>query len=247
MPRVIQTDVSGLHQGSAMLDAPGADALTDRPAGFPAVDIRIALFSVENGALRVALVRHGSGYGLPRGVPRATVNLDAEARRILRDDTGHIDQYVEQLYTLGVDSERTWTVVISYLALVAPDGPGIDAGGCEWRLVAEPPLLTEADQMVLDYALLRLRAKIGYTTIAFRLLPPMFTLRELQDAYEAILGHPVDKRNFRRRVAAAAPIEATGERRRDGSHRPAELYRYHGDRSTETYLTPPWAAEAERG
>lgn len=243
---MIQLDRSPASPGVALLETPGADAVTDKAAVRHAVDIRVTLFSVDNGSLRVALVRDSEGFRLPRGVPQASANLDAEARRILRDATGHIDQYIEQLYTLGVESDRRWLVVVSYLALVATDGPGMDASSCEWHSASAMPDLSPADRMVLDYALLRLRAKIGYTTIAFRLLPPVFTLRELQDAYEAILGHPVDKRNFRRRVAGAAPIEATGQRRRDGSHRPAELYRYLGDRATETYLTPPWAAEAER-
>jgi 8-oxo-dGTP diphosphatase len=243
---MVQAADSELHTGSSKHQGLVAQALTD-PASAEerlAVDVRVVLFSVDNGALRVALSGDGAGFQLPRGVPQASVNLDAEARRILRDATGCIDQYIEQLYTLGVDSDDRWTVVVSYLALVAPDGGDLGAPGCEWIPASDVPMLARADQMVLDYALVRLRAKTGYTTIAFRLLPSIFTLRELQDVYEAILGHPVDKRNFRRRVTAAAPIEATGERRRDGSHRPAELFRYLGDHAEETYLTPSWAAGA---
>ncbi|MFM9106932.1 MAG: NUDIX hydrolase [Chloroflexota bacterium] len=220
--------------------------MTDRAAGRQDVDLRVVLFSAPGGQLRVALVRDGGALRLPRGVPRPAHGIDAEARRVLREQTGCIDQYIEQLCTLGAESERRWTVVVAYLALVASDEPALDAPGCEWRPAGDSPDLSAADRMVLDYALVRLRAKIGYSTIAFRLLPPVFTLRELQDVYEAILGHPVDKRNFRRRVAAAAPIEATGQRRRDGSHRPAELYRYRGDRAAETYLTPPWAAGGQQ-
>jgi 8-oxo-dGTP diphosphatase len=100
--------------------------------------------------------------------------------------------------------------------------------------------------MIVDYALVRLRAKLGYTAIAFHLLPPSFTLSEVQTVYEAVLGREVDKRNFRRRIHAAGLLEGTGESRREGSHRPARLYRLRTIDHAETYLTPTWAAQPER-
>ena len=104
--------------------------------------------------------------------------------------------------------------------------------------------MSAPDRMVIDYALVRLRAKLGYTTVAFHLLPPTFTLTELQGAYETILGHPLDKRNFRRRVIAAGILARTDAQRRMGSHRPAALYRFQSLDDRETYLTPPWAERA---
>jgi 8-oxo-dGTP diphosphatase len=95
--------------------------------------------------------------------------------------------------------------------------------------------------MIVDYALLQLRAKLGYTTIAFHLLPPNFTLSELQAVYEAVLNREVDKRNFRRRILATGVIEGTGEYRREGSHRPARLYQLRTPDDAETYLTPAWS------
>jgi len=213
----------------------------------PDIDIRVVLFSVGDGCLRVALASHRGVHALPCGVPQRSSNLDAEARRVLRDATGHIDQYIEQLYTLSAGHEDGWTVIVSYLALVVDDGRPLPVAGCAWFPVGRLPDLGEADRMVLDYALLRLRAKIGYSAVAFRLLPPLFTLREVQDVYEAILGRALDKRNFRRRVTAVAPIEPTGDKRRDGSHRPAVLFRFRGDHDRETLLTPPWASESETG
>jgi 8-oxo-dGTP diphosphatase len=96
------------------------------------------------------------------------------------------------------------------------------------------------DAKIVDYALLRLRAKLGYTTIAFHLLPPTFALSELQGVYEAVLDRALDKRNFRRRIQAAAVLEPTGELRREGSHRPARLYRFRAAHDAGTYLTPAW-------
>src|SRR5690606_37800830 len=102
-------------------------------------------------------------------------------------------------------------------------------------------LADEMERMVLDYALIRLRAKLGYTIIAFHLVPETFTLSELQQTYESILGHQVDKRNFRRRMIASGILLATQEKRREGSHRPAALYRFASPDDQSTYLTPPWA------
>lgn len=206
-----------------------------------AVDVRIVLFTILDGALRVALDGRGARPRLPRSAPAPSASLDAEARRIIRETTGVREHYLEQLYTLNARDGSDWAVIVSYLGLIrsgADDPPG-SAG--DWHAVDEVPTIGETDARVIDYAVLRLRAKLGYTTIAFHLLPPTFTLSQLQGAYEAILGRTLDKRNFRRRVIAAAILEATGAQRRDGSHRPALLYRARATDDRETFLTPTWA------
>ena len=113
--------------------------------------------------------------------------------------------------------------------------------------VGNLPEMNPVDRKIVDYALLRLRAKLGYTTIAFHLLPPSFSLSDLQIVYEAVLDHEVDKRNFRRRIHAAGVLEGTGVTRREGSHRPARLYRFRAGHDAETYLTPGWAFGTEQG
>lgn len=207
----------------------------------PAVDLRAILFTVADGALLVALGEQRGGWGLPRGEPSPQETLDAAARRIVREGTGLQEQYLEQLYTLSVREARDWTIIIGYMALVCSgQAPAPPLAG-SWHDVTTLPPLSHADQMVIDYALVRLRAKLGYTNIAFHLLPQTFTLSELQGAYETILSRPLDKRNFRRRVIASGILSPTAEKRRDGSHRPAVLYRFRAEDDHETYLTPPWA------
>jgi len=68
----------------------------------------------------------------------------------------------------------------------------------------------------------------------------------LQNVYEAVLDREVDKRNFRRMIHTAGVLEGTGETRREGSHRPARLYRFRATHDAETYLTPAWATITER-
>jgi 8-oxo-dGTP diphosphatase len=210
----------------------------------PSLDLRVVLFTVAEGRLRVALHQRGGVIGLPRGAPAPAEPLDATARRIVREATGLREQYLEQLYTLSVQEPSGWTVIIAHLALISSGREAAPTFDGAWHDVARLPELTAADRMVLDYAVLRLRAKLGYTTIAFHLLPPTFTLSELQGAYEAILNRPLDKRNFRRRVIAAEMLAPTDAKRREGSHRPALLYRFRAAHDRETYLTPAWAEGA---
>jgi 8-oxo-dGTP diphosphatase len=238
------TGGAGLLKPGSGPPHPNAQVRLSDVAGSPEVDLRLVLFTVAGGDLWTALRADGSTLRLPGGTPTPERPLDADARRFARDTTGSREQYLEQLYTLSVAEEAAWTVIVGYLGLIgsATDGPSPIAG--EWHRVGELPALARADRMMIDYALLRLRAKLGYTSIAFHLLPPTFSMGELQGVYEAVLGRQLDKRNFRRRVIAAGFLEPTGDERRDGSHRPARLYRFPATVDPDTSLTPPWAESA---
>lgn len=92
--------------------------------------------------------------------------------------------------------------------------------------------LAEGQQEVVAYGLRRLRYKLEYTAVGFQLLPEQFSLSQLQQTYEMILGETLDKRNFRRRILQAGIIEETPHRR-SGEGRPARLYRYRPDAVAE--------------
>lgn len=205
----------------------------------PTVDLRIVLFTVAHGRLRVAFREEATRLRLPRDEPRPNENLDTEARRIARA-TGLHEQYLEQLYTLSVQETDDWSVIVSYLGLICSGREPEPSFRGVWRDADDLPVLSRSDDMVVDYAKLRLRAKLGYTTIAFHFLPGSFTLSEAQNTYETVLGRKLDKRNFRRRMTAADIIEPLADKRREGSHRPALLYRSRVPYDRETYLTPAW-------
>jgi len=212
----------------------------------PRVDVRVVLFTVSGGRLLVALQEQGDCQSLPRGSPSPTESLDATGTRILAEHVGIAERYLEQLYSISHRSEGVWTVTVTYLALALASAGGPPPESARWFDAGRLPELNHVDPMIVDYARLRLRAKLGYTTIAFHLLPPSFSLSELQNIYEAVLDREVDKRNFRRRIHAAGVLEGTGDTRREGSHRPARLYRFRAVHDAETYLTPAWATGAER-
>jgi 8-oxo-dGTP diphosphatase len=79
---------------------------------------------------------------------------------------------------------------------------------------------------ILATAILRLRGKIDYSSIGFALLPELFTLRQLQDVHEAVLGVKLNKPAFRRRMLDRGWLDATGTRETGSSYRPAELFRH---------------------
>ena len=164
----------------------------------------------------------------------------AELVRLVGSDLG----YLEQLYTFSFDHGSASDIVVSYLALT-PETPVL-ATRSEWRLMDEAlSCIGKADHLVLEYALTRLRAKIGYTTIAFHLMPESFSLSDLQQTYESILYRALDPRNFRRRMVSSGLLQAENRLRREGSHRPAALYRFSGTHDPASYLTPGAGGVAE--
>ncbi len=98
----------------------------------------------------------------------------------------------------------------------------------KWFDVDELPQLAFDHTEIVEYALWRLRNKVGYSRVAQGFLPAEFTLAELREAYEAILDRTLDPANFRRQVEAAGNLLPT-DRFRTGSHRPARLYRDNTD------------------
>ena len=211
----------------------------------PSVTVDVVIFSLIEESLCVLLVKRkrwpfAGMWAIPGGFVRMDESLEEAAARELAEETGVRDVYREQLYTFGDPDRdpRTRVITVSYFAIVpagAVDDPvaGSDAADVSWFPVDALPALAFDHEEIIDYALTRLRYKLEYTMVGFELLPATFTLSELQHTYELILGEPLDKRNFRRKVLSAEILEPTGEKRREGEGRPARLYRYREDAIAE--------------
>ncbi len=207
----------------------------------PRLTVSIVPFQIRKGGFRVGtLLTEDGTHILPALLPEIREPLDAAAERLMRESTGHDPAYLEQLFTLSIEQRDPWRIIVSYMVLVAPDTDRPHEA-LVWDDPTTVELRRDTDRMLLDYALMRIRAKLGYTNIAFHLLPPSFTLTDLQGVYEQVLGQTLDKRNFRRRMSASGILTRTGTHRREGSHRPAELYRFTSEADQSSYLTPPWA------
>ena len=171
-------------------------------------------------------------WALPGGWLDVAEDLDTAAARTLAETTGLAPTYLEQLYAFGALNRSPDRVVsIVYWALVR-DGAHESAPehNVDWFDANDLPDLAFDHTEIVDYALWRLRNKVGYSRIAQGLLPEEFTMGELREVYEAILGQHLDPANFRRQAEGSGTLIPT-ERFRTGSHRPARLYRY--DRAVE--------------
>lgn len=200
------------------------------------VAVDIVIFTIQSGELRVLLVKRGippfhGQFAIPGGFVLKDESLDQAALRELREETGVGEVYLEQLYSFGDPGRdpRGRVITVAYYALISADRSplvaGTDASDARWWAFRELPTLAFDHRKILDYALERLRNKLEYTTVGFQLLPPRFTITELQDVYEVVLGRKLDKRNFRRKLALLKVLRPTREHRR-GGRRPARLYEF---------------------
>lgn len=206
----------------------------------PFLTVDLVIFTVRDEQLQVLLVKRAEPpcqgwWALPGGLldPRRDDSVDACAARKLVEETGVRAPYLEQLKTYGSRDRdpRGWSATAVYFALMASDQ--VQLGGNQEAVRWAPvrgddvgfSLVFDHARIVAD-AVERLRSKLEYTHIAVHLLPDEFTLPELQRTYEIILQQPLDKSSFRRRVAQAGMLEQIPGKLRDGSGRPARLYRF---------------------
>lgn len=198
--------------------------------------VDVVIFTIREQRLQVLLVRRGippfqGAWAIPGGFVLDDEDLESAAARELMEETGVRDVYLEQLYTFGDPGRdpRGRVVTVAYFALIRSDqqvAAGSDAAEARWWPVDAPPPLAFDHDRILAYAIERLRNKLEYTTVGFQLLPERFTLGELQAVYEAVLGRPLDKRNFRRKLELLDILVPLAEHRTAGRARPARLYRF---------------------
>jgi len=202
----------------------------------PRVAVDAVLFTIEVGVLKTLLVKIKNGpfinkWAFPGGLVHIGESLDTAARRELYEKTGVQDLYLEQLYTFGeVHRDPTaQTVAVAYFALVPPGKHVLTRGEkyaeIDWFPVGDLPELAYDHNAMVITALQRLQAKLSYTNIVYSLLPPEFTLGELQTIYEVILDKKLDRRNFRRKILTLGLLKPLQKTRR-GAHRPAALFSF---------------------
>ncbi len=207
----------------------------------PALTVDCVVFGLDEEDLKVMLIRRGGDpfkgrWALPGGFVRVDESVDAAAARELREETGIRDVYLEQLYTFGDvhRDPRERVVSVAYYALCNLAGHQIaattDADDAKWFAVGDTPRLAFDHDAILDMAVKRLQAKVRYEPIGFELLPPKFTLSQLQRLYEKVLGRPLDKRNFRKKIESMGIVVETGELQQDVAHRAARLFRFDEER-----------------
>jgi len=199
------------------------------------------VFGFDEGELKVLLIQRAldpfkGKWALPGGFVHVDETLDDAARRELAEETGLENVFLEQLYTFGTVKRdpRERVVSVAHFALVKLSDykakAATDAAKAAWFPISELPKLAFDHADIVAVALARLQGKVRYQPIGFELLPPKFTLSELQHLYEAILGAELDKRNFRKKVLGFGLLLALNETQMAGRHRPAQLFRFDADK-----------------
>jgi 8-oxo-dGTP diphosphatase len=202
-----------------------------------ALAVDCVVFGLDEEGLKVLLIKRAIApfrgrWALPGGFVRVDESLDEAARRELREETGLERVFLEQLYTFGEPDRdpRERVVTVAYYSLVNLRDHRVsaatDAESAAWFDVRDLQGLAFDHEAIVDAALTRLKGKVRYRPLGFNLLPPRFTLRQLQRMYETILERPLDKRNFRKKVLQLGILEETGEVELDVAHRAARIYRF---------------------
>ncbi len=207
---------------------------SENPRFFVAVDCII--FGLVEGKLCLLLTKRKfepekGKWSVMGGFVQEMESADDAARRVLNQLTGLQDVYMEQVRAFGdVDRDPGERVIsLAYFAMLGPEEFDVDLlaeHNAVWVPIDEiPPLGFDHPQMV-QCTLQLLRRKFSTEPIGFNLLSEYFTLSQLQTLYETILGSPIDKRNFRKKVAEIDCITKTDMIDKTGSRRGASLYRF---------------------
>ncbi len=241
-----------------MIDETSSSASTEEESAFlaeydasqydrPSTAVDTAIFTIKDDQLHVLLIQREEHpflkqWSLVGGYINMEVDTDlaATAKRKLLEKTGIATPYLEQVITVG-DKQRDprgWTISTSYFALLPWEKIQLRAGSGAQDVTWHPHSEAAEMSLAFDHNHLltqcrdRLRSKALYTTLPVNLMEGEFTLNELQQAYEVVIGKPVQAKSFRRRILSSGAIKESGNMRATGK-RPAQLY--VKDETADTY------------
>ncbi len=196
------------------------------------------IFGFDEADLKVLLIKRNEEpykdmLGLPGYFVYQNEDLDSAAYRVLMEITGLRHVYLEQVETFGkVDRHPSGRVItVAYFSLVKIDEynqfqPSSIAEEISWHSVSKLKNLAFDHKDILLACFNRLKRRVRTYPVGFELLPPKFTLTELQHLYEAILEVTLDKRNFRKKILSMNLLVDLKETQEGVAHRPARLYKF---------------------
>lgn len=187
--------------------------------------------------MKVLLIERGEDpykgfWALPGDLVRPDEDLEVSVNRVLGDLTGLSNLFFEQVKTFGEVNRHPLGRVLTtgYYTLVKISdyklNPSSFASEAKWLNIKTIKELAFDHNKILDSCFRKLQKSVRTRPIGFELLPPLFTLTELQTLYEAILGIELDTRNFRKKILQMKFLRETGNYQENVSHRPAKLYEF---------------------
>lgn len=215
----------------------------------PLLCVDSVLFTYHDSCLKVLLVKRSNHPDLGKwGLPGGFIDMDADSvledavTRKLKEKTGVVPPYVEQLVTLGNNhrDKRGWSVTVCYTALIAHQDCTVNISSVSDAQWLDLALLESLDlafdhREIIAIARERMRQKALYSIVPAYALPEKFTLPDLQHLHELLIGKPLQKKSFRRRIEQAELLEELPEKRSEGG-RPATLYRMKETAGEYTFI-----------
>jgi 8-oxo-dGTP diphosphatase len=192
--------------------------------------IDVVLVTAMGNELAILLTRGSTErerWALPWRAPQTGESLEAAAVRVAEDALGERPIWTEQIGAFG-DAKRhpsASEISVAFVGLV-PHETAAPIAGYTWFPMRDLPPLSPRQRAIVEAATRTIQSRLDQAPVAFRLLPSTFTLSELQQVYELLLGKRLHKASFRRALQAAWLVEPTDEWRSEGRGRPAQLFRY---------------------
>ena len=211
-----------------------------------AVSVDCVIFGYDNKELKVLLIKSDleeftGMWSLLGDLVRPDEDIESAPYRVLKERTGLDDVYLDQVHTFGNigrhPSGRVITTAYYSLIDIKHHKLKLTHNELHWHKMDDIKKLAFDHKKILERSLARLREQVMEHPIIFNLLPEKFSLRELQDLYQAILGIALDRRNFRKKIANKDWLLDLDEMENDVPHRPGKLYKAKAQlhkRPTET-------------
>jgi len=195
------------------------------------------IFGFDNSQLKVLLIKRAERpfkdqWALAGDLVYPDENLDNAPKRVLKELTGLDNVFLEQVAAFGKTDRHPLgrVITVAYyslvkIAMVHPK-PQSFAEELAWHEVSQIKELAFDHMVIMKTCLQNLKSKVRTQPIGFELLPKKFTLSELQNLYEAVLGKTLDKRNFRKKILSLEVLLDQEEYQQGVAHRPAKLYQF---------------------
>ena len=204
--------------------------MRERSSKTASYSVDVVLVTAMGNELAILFARNSTDrerWSLAWRTPQTGETLDAAASRVAQDALGESPIWMEQIGAFG-DAKRHPSdadISVAYVGLV-PHETASPRAGYAWFPLRDLPPLSPRQRVIVDGATRTIQSRLDQAPVAFRLLPSTFTLSELQQMYELLLGKRLHKASFRRALQAAWLVEPIDEWRSEGRGRPAQLFRY---------------------